>query len=228
MQPFEALHSSTQVRCLRCGAESSPPQLKSYNKVQTQDQVNFKDSSTSSASIRLANPIYRTPRFGIQHNPLTPLSRSLDPWHVLFSTRPRTLVIILTVLRCVICQTLPKTLPKTSPFGHCAPFLATIHTAIGEGATTSANTTTLFFSPPGTDLRMDWGGACSLGCLLDLNRNFLLVMDKDTEYFVSFPTKTRASPGPLALLKQFVTLIGRKIRYLRIDGAKEFPSHENQ
>ena len=59
------------------------------------------------------------------------------------------------------------------------------------------------FSPPGTDLRMDWGDACSLGCLPDLNRYFLLAMDKGTEYFVSFLTKTRASP--LALLKQFVT-----------------------
>ena len=66
--------------------------------------------------------------------------------------------------------------------------------------------------------------ACSLGCLPDLNRYFLLVMDKGTELFVSFPTKTRASP--LALLKQFVTLTGRKIRFLRIDGAKEFQSEE--
>ena len=61
-----------------------------------------------------------------------------------------------------------------------------------EGATANANTTTPLFSPPGTDLRMDWGDACSLGCLPDLNWYFLLVMDNDTEYFVSFPTKTRA------------------------------------
>ena len=47
-------------------------------------------------------------------------------------------------------------------------------------------------------------------------------MDNGTEYFWSFATKTRASP--LALLKQFVTLTGRKIRYLRIDGTKEFQS----
>jgi len=69
----------------------------------------------------------------------------------------------------------------------------------GEGAAVNANTTTPLFSPPGTDLRMDWGDACSLGCLPDPNWYFLLVMDKGTEYFVSFPTKTRASP--LALLK---------------------------
>jgi len=93
-----------------------------------------------------------------------------------------------------------------------------------EGATANANTTTPLFSPPGTDLRMDWGDACSLGCLPDLNRYFLLVMDQGTKYFVSFPTKTRASP--LALLKQFVTLTGRRICFLRIDSAKEFQSEE--
>jgi len=93
-----------------------------------------------------------------------------------------------------------------------------------EGATANANTTTPLFSPPSTDLRMDWGEACSLGCLPDLNRYFLVVMDKGTKYFVSFPTKTRASP--LALFKPFVTLTGRKIRFLRIDGAKKFQSEE--
>jgi len=91
---------------------------------------------------------------------------------------------------------------------------------MGEGATASigsevaaanANTTTPLFSPPGTDLPMDWGDACSLDCLPDLNRYFLLVMDKGSEYFVTFPTKTCASP--LALLKQFVTFTGRKIRF---------------
>jgi len=95
---------------------------------------------------------------------------------------------------------------------------------IGEGATTSANTTTPLFSQPGTDLCMDWGDACSLGCLPDLNRYLLLVMEKGTEYFVSFPPKARAFP--LALLKLFVTCTGRKIRYLRIDGSKEFQSDE--
>ena len=55
-------------------------------------------------------------------------------------------------------------------------------------------------------------------------RYFLLVMDKGTEYFLSFPTKTHSSL--LTLLKQFVTLTGRKICYLRIDGAKEFQSDE--
>jgi len=78
-------------------------------------------------------------------------------------------------------------------------------TVIDDSANLKTNTAPLS-SPPGTDLRMDWGDACSLGCLPDLNRYFLLVVDKGTEYFVSFPTKTRSSP--LALLKQFVTLTG--------------------
>jgi len=86
------------------------------------------------------------------------------------------------------------------------------NSGIGEGATTSANATTPLFSPPRTDLRMEWGDACSLDCLPDLNRYFLLVMDKGTEYFVSFPSKSRASQP--ALLKHFVTFTGRKIRNL--------------
>jgi len=103
----------------------------------------------------------------------------------------------------------------------------TANSGIGEGATASAtesigsedatanaNTTIPLFD----HLRMDLGDTCSLslGCLPDLNRYFLLVMNKGTEYFVSFP--------PLALLKQFVTFTGRKMCYLRIDGAKEFQS----
>ena len=35
-------------------------------------------------------------------------------------------------------------------------------------------------SPAGTDLRIDWADACSLGC--NGERYFLLVVDKDTEY----------------------------------------------
>ena len=109
----------------------------------------------------------------------------------------------------------------------------TANFGIGEGATTSigsegptanANTTIPLFSPPGTDLLMEWGDACSLGCFQDLNRYFLFVMDKGAKYFVSFPTKTRSSS--LALLKHFVTFTGKKIRHVRIDGAKEFQSVE--
>jgi len=89
-------------------------------------------------------------------------------------------------------------------------------TAIGEGVTTSAKTTTPLSSPSCTDLRMNWGDACSLGCLPDLNWYLLLV----NRVLCVFHTKNRASK--LALLKQFNTLTGRKICYLRIDSAKEF------
>jgi len=58
-----------------------------------------------------------------------------------------------------------------------------------EGAAANVNTTTPLFSPPSTHLRMDWGYACNVGCLPDLNWYFLLVMDKGFENFVSFPTK---------------------------------------
>ena len=59
-------------------------------------------------------------------------------------------------------------------------------------------------------------------CLSDLDQYFLPIIEKGTEYFLSFPTKNRTSP--FALLKQFVTFTGRKICYLRIDGAKEIQS----
>jgi len=68
----------------------------------------------------------------------------------------------------------------------------TANSGIGEGATASigsegaaanANNTTPLFSPPGTDLRMDWGDACSLGSLPDLNWYFLLVMDDDDCFY---------------------------------------------
>jgi len=72
---------------------------------------------------------------------------------------------------------------------------------IGEGATTSTNTTTPLFSPPSTDLRMDWGDACRLGC-------------------------QNSCVSTCASEKQFVTHTGRKIHYLQIDGAKEFQSDE--
>jgi len=113
------------------------------------------------------------------------------------------------------------TAKDTANSGICEDGTASIGS---EGAAANDNTTTPLFSSPGTDLRMDWGNACSLGCLPGLNLYFLLVMDKGKKYFVSFPTKTRASL--LALLKKFATFTGRKICYLRIDSAKEFQSDE--
>jgi hypothetical protein len=77
-------------------------------------------------------------------------------------------------------------------------------------------------SPAGTDLRIDWADACSLG--RNGERYFLLVIDKGTEYLANFNTKTRQSP--VALLKAYITATGKAPRFLRVDGAKEFVSDE--
>ena len=47
-------------------------------------------------------------------------------------------------------------------------------------------------SPAGTDLRIDWADACSLG--RHGERYFLLVVDKGTEYLANFNSKTRQNP----------------------------------
>jgi hypothetical protein len=77
-------------------------------------------------------------------------------------------------------------------------------------------------SPGGTDLRIDWADACSLG--LNGERYFLLVVDKDTEYLANFNTKSRQNP--VDLLRAYVNTTGKKPRYLRVDGAKEFASDD--
>ena len=77
-------------------------------------------------------------------------------------------------------------------------------------------------SPGGTDLRIDWADACSLG--RNGERYFLLVVDKDTEYLANFNTKSRQNP--VDLLSAYVNTTGKKPRYLRVDGAKEFVSDD--
>jgi len=98
-------------------------------------------------------------------------------------------------------------------------------TIVGKGAETrrTDNAETSFL-PPDTDLRMDWGDACILGRLPNLNQYFLLIIDKGTEHFVSFATNPSASP--LTLLRTCATFNGRKIRYLRLHSAKKFWSKE--
>jgi len=81
-------------------------------------------------------------------------------------------------------------------------------------------------SPPNTDIRMDSADACSLGRLPSLNRYFLLILDKGTEYWATYPLKTRGTGTPVELPKQYITTTGRTPRYLRIDNAKEFTSKE--
>ena len=68
---------------------------------------------------------------------------------------------------------------------------------------------------------MDWADACSLGRSPYLDRYFLLILDKGTEHWATYPFKTRSSP--LVLLKQYINTTGRKPRYLQ---NKQFTSHE--
>jgi len=82
-------------------------------------QVFMHDVRTNSINIRL-NDTSPTKQILICLSlsttmPLTPLLRSLNPWHVYFSTHQRTLVIILTLLRCIMCQINFRSLPKGSP-----------------------------------------------------------------------------------------------------------------
>ena len=181
-----------------------------WNLQRKQGQVKFKDSSASSEGpyyrFRLAKSTCRVPRFGIQYNHRCHWSHWYNHWILGSSFSPHVKE-SLWLPDMIQMRNMPDTAKD-----HRNP-------GMGKGATTSTTTTRPPFSLPGTDLRMDWGDACSLGCLPDLNRYFLLVIDKGTEYFVSFPTKTCASF--LALPKQFVTLTGRKICYLRIDSAKK-------
>jgi hypothetical protein len=71
-------------------------------------------------------------------------------------------------------------------------------------------------SPAGTDLRIDWADACSLGRTGE--RYFLLIVDKDTEYLANFNTKSRHNP--VELLRAYVNTTGKRPRYLRVDDAK--------
>jgi hypothetical protein len=77
-------------------------------------------------------------------------------------------------------------------------------------------------SPAGTDLRIDWADACSLG--RNGERYFLLVVDKDTKYLANFNTKSRYNP--VDLLRAYVNTTEKRPRYLRVDGAKEFVSDD--
>ena len=62
------------------------------------------------------------------------------------------------------------------------------------------------------------GDACSLG--RNGEQYFLLLVDKNTEYYVTFNTTTRDSP--VDLLQEYINFTGKPIRFLRVDNAKEF------
>jgi hypothetical protein len=61
-------------------------------------------------------------------------------------------------------------------------------------------------SSAGTDLRIDWADACSLG--RNGERYFLLIVDKDTEYLANFNTKSRHNP--VDLLRAYVSTTGKR------------------
>ena len=101
-----------------------------------------------------------------------------------------------------------------------APKLADLEACVEELGTKEAGRPNC--SPAGTDLRIDWADACSLG--RKFVRYFLLVVDKDTEYLANFNTRSRHNP--VDLLRAYVTTTGKRPRYLRVDGAKEFVSDD--
>jgi len=74
----------------------------------------------------------------------------------------------------------------------------------------------------------EWIGQmpASLGRLPSLNRYFLLILDKGTEYWATFPRQTRCTGTLVELLKQYMTTTGHTPRYLCIKNAKEFTSQE--
>jgi len=80
-------------------------------------------------------------------------------------------------------------------------------------------------SQPNTDLQMDWTDACSLG-RLPFESIFSFILDKGTEFWATYPCKTRGTGTPVELLEQYITTTGRTPRYLRIDNAKEFTPQE--
>ena len=96
--------------------------------------------------------------------PLIPLLRSLNPWQSLFqhtSKNPSDYPDITQM------RNMSGTAKDTANSGIGEDATANIGS---EGATANANTTIPLFSPPGNDLRMDWGNTCSLGCLPDLTQ----------------------------------------------------------
>jgi hypothetical protein len=100
------------------------------------------------------------------------------------------------------------------------PIIATLPLSLPEAPLGVTPVST--FVEPILDVRADFADSCQIGRQGD--RWFLLIVDKTTEYVSLYNTKTRSNP--LALLKEYLTFTGRKIRYLLMDNAKEFHSEE--
>ena len=177
-------HLKRYILAHRCNSCDASPGRR-INKVQATKKANRKTKPISTTVAPVA------PAIATAFDSQNPLTEHLD---LEFSTVTITDAIYPTV---AITESLARLFEHTSKNPSDYPDISQIrnmsgtakdpaNSGIGEDATTSANATTPLFSPPDTDLRMDWGDACSLGCLPDLNRYFLFVMDEGTEYFVSF------------------------------------------
>jgi len=74
------------------------------------------------------------------------------------------------------------------------------------------------------ELRADWADATSLSW--DGSRYYLLIVEKNTEYYAASTSKDRSATGASAMLEDWITETGRVPRTLRLDGAEEFVGSE--
>ena len=74
------------------------------------------------------------------------------------------------------------------------------------------------------ELRADWADATSLSW--DGSRYYLLIVEKNTEYYAASTSKDRSATGASAMLEDWITETGRVPRTLRLDGDKEFVGSE--
>ena len=97
-----------------------------------------------------------------------------------------------------ICLSAAKILAYQSRFNENAAF-RNLNDTLHASVVTQREQSNATHSPPNTDLRMDWADACSLGRAPSLNRYFLLILDKGTEYWATYPRKTRGTGTPVEL-----------------------------
>jgi hypothetical protein len=121
-------------------------------------------------------------------SPTTPITQSLANEHEVTSVPPTN-----TMLRPF------KTVLSQGPLAkELAHKMADLEATVKQLGTTEDAEPNC--SPAGTDLRIDWADACSLGRTGE--RYFLLIVDKDTEYLANFNTKSRhGEPGVVKLMK---------------------------
>jgi len=76
------------------------------------------------------------------------------------------------------------------------------------------------------ELRADWADATSLAW--DGSQYYLMIVEKNTEYYAASTSKDRSATSAVAILEDWITKTGRVPRTLRLDGAKEFVCSEMQ